>query len=74
MTNESKRQADEQLWRSFLQMYIERLKQEGTDDIERIQIMKQNNPRYENTRIGFYVENLICFQNGSEKLSCTTSY
>lgn len=46
MTNESKRQADEQLWRSFLQMYIERLKQEGTDNIERVQIMKQNNPRY----------------------------
>lgn len=50
MTNESKRKSDEQIWRSFLQIYIERLKQEVTDNIEesdgeRIRVMKQNNPR-----------------------------
>jgi len=51
MTNESKRKNDEKTWRTFLEMYIERLKKEidGSDgeklNIERIQIMKQNNPR-----------------------------
>lgn len=52
MTNESKRKDDEKAWRTFLEMYIERLKKECDGDaeklnIERIQIIKQNNPRYE---------------------------
>lgn len=54
MTNESKRKDDEKTWRTFLDMYIERLKKENDGDIEklnieRIKIMKQNNPRYEFT-------------------------
>ena len=52
MTNESKRKDDEKAWRSFLAIYIERLKKETTSDAnklntERVRIMKQNNPRYE---------------------------
>jgi hypothetical protein len=54
MTNESKRKDDEKAWRKFLEMYIQRLKQESDGDgeklnAERIRIMKQNNPRYEET-------------------------
>ena len=69
MTNESKRQADEQLWRSFLQMYVERLKQEGIDNNE----TKQSTV-CKTIRIDFSVKNFVCLQNGFEKLSCTTSY
>jgi hypothetical protein len=52
MTNESKRKNDEKAWRTFLEIYIQRLKNETNDDgeklnMERIRIMKQNNPRYE---------------------------
>jgi len=52
MTNESKRKNDEKAWRTFLEIYIKRLKNEIDDDgeklnMERIRIMKQNNPRYE---------------------------
>jgi len=52
MTNESKRKNDEKAWRTFLEMYIKRLEKETNGDgdklnMERIQIMKQNNPRYE---------------------------
>ena len=51
MTNESKRKDDEKAWRTFLDMYTERLKKEGDGDgeklnMERIRIIKQNNPRY----------------------------
>jgi len=51
MTNQSKRKSDEKTWRTFLEMYIERLKKETDGDgeklnIERVRIMKQNNPRY----------------------------
>jgi uncharacterized protein YdiU (UPF0061 family) len=50
MTNESKRKSDEKTWRTFLEMYIARLKKEveGEGDksnMERIRIMKENNPR-----------------------------
>jgi hypothetical protein len=50
MTNESKRKSDEKAWRAFLEVYIERLKKEVDGDAnklntERIQTMKQNNPR-----------------------------
>jgi len=50
MTNESKRKTDEKAWRTFVEMYIERLKKEvnGDEDklnTERIRIMKENNPR-----------------------------
>ena len=51
MTNEVKRKNDEQAWRTFLNMYIERLKKETDGDADklnaqRIRIMKENNPRY----------------------------
>jgi hypothetical protein len=51
MTNESKRKSDEKTWRTFLEMYIARLKKEVDGDgdksnMERIRIMKENNPRY----------------------------
>ncbi|CAF3777533.1 unnamed protein product [Adineta steineri] len=50
MTNESKRKDDEKAWRTFLAMYIDRLKKEIDGDVEklnveRVRIMKQNNPR-----------------------------
>ncbi len=54
MTNESKRKNDEKTWRTFLEMYIQRLKKEVDDNddgnklnLKRIKIMKQNNPRYD---------------------------
>jgi hypothetical protein len=52
MTNESKRKDDEKAWRKFLEIYIERLNKEIDGDgeklnMERVRIMKQNNPRYE---------------------------
>ena len=52
MTNESKRKDDEKAWRTFLEVYIDRLKKEINGDgeklnMERVRIMKQNNPRYE---------------------------
>ncbi|CAF3069804.1 unnamed protein product [Rotaria socialis] len=50
MTNEYKRKDDEKAWRSFVEIYVERLKQEidgDTDQLnaKRIQVMKNNNPR-----------------------------
>ncbi|CAF1151995.1 unnamed protein product [Rotaria sordida] len=50
MTNESKRKDDEKAWRSFLEIYIARLKKEidGNNEqlnIKRIRTMKKNNPR-----------------------------
>ena len=36
MTNESKRKSDEKAWRSFLEMYIERLKKEMDGDGEKL--------------------------------------
>lgn len=50
MTGQSKRKDDEEAWRSFVEIYVKRIKLdvEGASenyDVERKRIMKENNPR-----------------------------
>ena len=43
MTNESKRKDDEKAWRTFLEMYIERLKKEVHGDGDKLEYGKNKN-------------------------------
>ncbi|CAF4074933.1 unnamed protein product [Rotaria magnacalcarata] len=78
MTNEHKRKDDEKAWRSFLEIYIERLKQESDGDndqlnAKRIQVMKNNNPRRSLSARQYSLANFVAMRKETIQMSLDLS-